>query len=75
MRFPIVQLEFTHALGPPAGRYTVRDDAPSGNGAAPAGSADVLTLVVDVALFALLFSALRRAYRSRRAQAEARPDG
>src|SRR5437667_11552819 len=35
MRFPIVQLEFTHALGPPAGRYTVREDAPSGNGAAP----------------------------------------
>jgi hypothetical protein len=49
MRFPIVQLEFTHALGPPAGRYTVREDAPSGNGAAPgaAGSADVLVIQVE----------------------------
>ena len=37
--------------------------------------ADVLTLVVDVSLFAVLFSALRRAYRDRRAQAEARPEG
>jgi hypothetical protein len=49
MRFPIVQLEFTHALGPPAGRYTVREDAPSGNGATPAspGSADVLVIQVE----------------------------
>ena len=46
MRFPIVQLEFTNALGPPAGRYTVRGDRPSGNGAAP-GGADVLVIQVE----------------------------
>jgi hypothetical protein len=34
--------------------------------------ADVLTLVVDLAVFALFFTAFRAAYRSRRAQAEAR---
>jgi len=33
--------------------------------------ADVLTLVVDVAVFALLFTAFRAAYRSRRAEAQA----
>ena len=62
MRFPIVQLEFTHALGPPAGRYTVREDAPSGNGAAPgaAGSADVLVIQVEGAP-----PARRRLLRSR----------
>lgn len=34
--------------------------------------ADVLTLVVDLAVFALFFTAFRAAYRSRRAQAVAR---
>src|SRR5206468_10072891 len=36
--------------------------------------ADLLTLGADVAVFALLFTAFRAAYRSRRAQAEARPE-
>jgi len=36
--------------------------------------ADVLTLVVDVAVFALLFTAFRAAYRRAEAQAEARSE-
>lgn len=59
MAFPFVELEFTHGLGPPAGRYVVRapGDRPAAAPAAaigvvptlPAGSTDVLVVRVEAA--------------------------
>jgi hypothetical protein len=57
MRFPFVQFEFPHALGPPEGRYLVRDPHHVQDGEALAGWSDAVavngaTLGIDPALLA-----------------------
>jgi hypothetical protein len=56
VRFPFVELVFTHGLGPPPGRYVVRPEGvaapetPTGNAiqtTLPLGSADVLIVRID----------------------------
>jgi hypothetical protein len=42
MRFPIVQLEFTHSLGPPAGRYVVRSANGPGGADSPVDAGPAL---------------------------------